>query len=136
MNKKFLYALWGGMFIICGGLGFIPEPAGALGAVLTVLSLGFFLPPALLVWGAAREKDRYVLLLVRNLSALSLGLTLALLVLNFISALASEALGSVLYGILVIVSSPMIACGHWALSLFLWACLLMASTKYLRKQET
>ena len=50
-------------------------------------------------------------------------------------AVGSEALGNVLHYILVVVSSPMIASGHWALSLFLWACLLMVSLKQLRKKS-
>ena len=71
--------------------------------------------------------------LVCNLSALSLGLTLILLVLNFLTALQSEFLGQVLHYTLVIVSSPMICSGHWAMSLFLWACLLIASRKQTRR---
>ena len=134
MKNKELYALWAGLFIICAGLGFIPEPDGAVRVFLTILSLGFFLPPAVLVFRAAKENDRHTLTLVGSLSALSLGLTLVLLVANFLSALASETLGSILYSLLVIVSCPMIACGHWALSLFLWACLMMSCLKYLRKK--
>jgi hypothetical protein len=71
--------------------------------------------------------------LVCNLSALSLGLTLILLVLNFLTALQSDFLGQVLHYTLVIVSSPMICSGHWAMSMFLWACLLMMSMKLLKK---
>lgn len=134
MNRKFLFALWAGLFIVCAAMGFIPEPVGAARAVLTLLSLAFFLPPALLLYRAYRDAELPVLRLVRNLSALSLGLTLALLVLNFLSALRSEALGDILYSILTVVSSPMVCSGCWALSLFLWACLLMVSLKGLRKR--
>ena len=38
-----------------------------------------------------------------------------------------KLLGLVLHYVLTIVSSPMICSGHWAMSLFLWACLLMVS---------
>ena len=134
MNKKILCALWGGLFILCAALGFIPEPAGVLRVLLTALALGFFVPPAALLYRAGKEKDIHTLKLVRNLSALSLGLTLALLVGNFLSALGSELLGTVLYYMLVIVSSPMICSGHWAMCLFLWACLLMVSLRELRKK--
>ena len=127
MKKKGLFALWGVLHIVCAGLGFIPEPAGALRILLTVLSVGFFVPPALLLLCAKKEQDAAPRLLVRNLSGLSLLLTLALLVGNFLAALGPDALGQVLYSILVIVSSPMVCSGYWALSLFLWACLLMAS---------
>lgn len=135
MNNKAILALWGGLFILCAGLGFIPEPTGAARAVLTALSLVCFLPPAALLRWSAREADRKIPRLVRNLSALSLGLTLILLILNFLSALRSELLGNILYGILVVVSSPMACSGYWALSMFLWACLLMVSLKQLRLRK-
>lgn len=135
MTKRSLFALWGGLFILCAGLGFIPEPAGVLAGLMTALSVLFFLPPALLLYRAAGEKDMAVLKLVRSLSALSLCLTLILLVVNFMTFLSSETLGTVLYYILVIVSSPMVCSGNWALSMFLWACLLMASLRELKKEQ-
>lgn len=134
MSKKFLYALWGGLFILCAGLGFIPEPSGAAEVLMTVLSLVFFVPPALLLYRAGREEDRNTQKLVCCLSVLSLGLTLVLLVLNFLTVFRSEFVGNVLHYILVIVSSPMICSGHWAMSLFFWACLLMVSLGQLRKK--
>ena len=130
--KKCLFALWGGLFILCAALGFIPEPGGILGGVMTAFSLLFFLPPAVLVYRGKRERAPAVLKLVRNLSALSLVLTLVLLVLNFLTILGSETLGTVLYYILVIVSSPRVCGGHWAMSLFLWACLLLVSLRELK----
>ena len=129
MNRKMLFALWGGLFIVCGLIGFIPEPAGAARVALTLLAFAFFLPPAYLLWQAKKENDDRTRLLVRNISALSLGLTLVLLVLNFLSVFAGAFLGDLMYYMLVMVSSPMICSGNWALSLFLWACLLMASLK-------
>lgn len=135
MNRKFLFALWGGLFIVCAAMGFIPDPAGVGRVLLTLLSIAFFVPPALALYQAIQDGDRPVLRLIRNLSALSLGLTLVLLVLNFLSALRSETLGNILYHILIIVSSPMVCSGCWVLSLFLWACLLMVSLKGLRKKK-
>jgi len=133
MNAKLLYALWGGLFILCAGLGFIPEPEGTLQIVLTAASLVFFLPPALLLIRSRKEKDAAALQLIRNLSSLSLALTLLVLILNFLSALRSEFLGQVLHSVLIIVSSPMICSGHWAMSLFFWACLLMGSLRALKQ---
>ena len=129
MNKKLLYALWGCLFILCAGLGFIPEPEGSAQVLLTTLSLLFFLPPAVLLQQAGKHGDLHTVKLIRNLSALSLGLTLVLLILNFLTAFSSETLGKILHYVLTIVSSPMICSGHWAMSLFLWACLLMGSLK-------
>jgi cytochrome c biogenesis protein CcdA len=133
MNKKLLLISWAGLFIVCAALGFIPEPDGAFRLVCTGLSLVFFLPPAALLYVSGKQKDSDTAMLIRNLSALSLGLTLVLLILNFLTALRSEFLGQVLHYILVIVSSPMVCSGHWALSLFLWACLLMASLRESRR---
>jgi hypothetical protein len=133
MNKKLLYAFWVGLFILCACCGFIPQPEGPLVLLMTICSLLFFLPPGLLLWDSGRRQDVHTLKLIRNLSALSLGLTLVLLVLNFLTVLRSEFLGSVLHYILVIVSSPMICSGHWAMSLFLWACLFTASVRQLKR---
>ena len=133
MNKTTYFTLWGGLFILCAGLSFIPEPDGLLGWALTGLSLLFFLPPAMLYLDAVREKDRVTLKLLRNLAAGSLAVTAALLIANFLSLSASEAVGNLLYTILVIASTPMVCSGYWLLSLFLWACLLICSIKALKK---
>ncbi len=135
MNRKQLYALWGSLFILCAGLGFIPEPSGAARWALTLVSLVFFVPPGILLRRGMQEKNTDDLKLIRNLSALSLGLTLLFLICNFLSVLRSETLGNILYWILVIVSSPMACSGYWALSMFLWACLLMVSLKGLRRNH-
>ena len=129
MKSQFLYALWGALFILCAGLGFIPEPAGVLRVLLTGLSILFFLPPAVLVWKGRREKDRMALSLVRNLSIASLSLSVLLIIANFLTVFRSELLGNILHGVLVVVSSPMICSGHWAMSLFFWACLLISSAR-------
>lgn len=125
MNKNAYFALWGGLFILCAGLGFIPEPAGAVKWLLVVLAVVFFIPPALLIRAAAREKDTVTLKLVRDLSALSLGLTVAAIIGNFLTLMASEAAGNALYIILIIVSTPMVCGQYWLLSLFLWAFLML-----------
>ncbi len=134
MKKSTLYAIWAVLFILCAGLGFIPNPGLAGGIVMTGLSLLFFVPPAMLVYRGAKEKDKDTLRLVRNLSILSLAVTAAALILNLLGAVRSQMLGNILHVFLVIVSSPMIASGYWALSLFLWACLLMVTAKQLKKK--
>lgn len=125
MQKKNVFILWGVLFVLCAGLGFRPEPQGTEKTLLTVVSVGFFLPPAWLLWKGQREDVQ----LVRNLSLLSLLATMVTLILNFVLAMGSETLGNMLHYVLVVVSAPMIASGHWALSLFLWACLLMVSLR-------
>ena len=67
--------------------------------------------------------------MIRNLSGASLGLTLVLLVANFLSVMGSARLGLVLDAILTVLSAPMVCSGYWALSIFLWAFLFIASVK-------
>ena len=133
MNKKLLYALWGCLFILCAGLGFIPEPQGGIRTVFTILSIAFFLPPALILYRGKTAGDRNGIKLIRNLAGASLLLTLVTLVLNVVCAVQSEFLGNFLHGVLIIVSAPMVCSGYWVLSLFLWACLLMTSLHLLKE---
>ena len=133
MKHKRLLLLWGSLFCVCAALGFLPEPEGAGRWLLTAASLLFFLPPGLLLYHASREKDFALLRLVRNLACLSLGLTLVLLLGNLLSVRGGELLGEMLYGMLIVISCPMICSGFWALSLFLWACLLATSLQLLKK---
>lgn len=132
MNKKSLFTAWAVLFILCAGLGFIQQPTGAVKVLLYVPALLFFLPPALILFTAARRKDLPTLRLMRNLSALSLLSTLILIVLNIMSVNWPAASGDFLNTVLIVVSSPMICCGNWFLSLFLWACLLMFSLRELK----
>lgn len=121
MSRKTLYALWGALFVLCAVLGLLPD-AGIWGIAAALL---FFLPPALLLYRGGRETRHLVL----NLSALSLGLTALALVVSMLTAAGSEALGNSLHYVLGIVSVPMFAARYWVLSLFLWACLLVAASR-------
>ena len=133
MKQKKLFVLWGVLFILCAGLGFIPQSEGFLQGMMPVAALAFFAVGGLILYRAHKTGDRFGLQLVRNLSLLSLGLTLALLVLSFLSVNATAYMGDLVHAILVMVSSPMICSGHWALSMFLWACLLLTAGKLLKK---
>ena len=128
MKKTVLFALWGGLFVISAALGLADNTKAGLW-----VSILFFLPPGLLLYNAGKAGDKSAVLLIRNLAALSLGLTLVLLILNVIFAVKSQAVGNFLHGILGVVSTPMLASGYWALSLFLWACLLMVGRKLAKK---
>lgn len=134
MKDKQLYFIWGGMYVLCAGLGFIPEPAGLGKALLVLASIGFFVPAGMLLYRSVTAGDRKTLKLFRNLSLLWLGITLVLLVVNLLSARGPQWLGNVLHALLVIVSSPMICSQHWVAVLFLWACLLMVSLRYLKRK--
>ena len=133
MKEKTLYILWGALYILCAGLGFIPEATGFGKTVLTALGILFFVPGAILLYRAIRENDRKKVLRIRFISGCWLLMTLILLVANLLSVNASEAVGNILYGLLVVLSSPLVCGQYWELILFLWACLMLASVKLLKQ---
>lgn len=126
MHRRYLLLLWGGLFALCAVLGFFPEPEGFWKVLFTALSILHFLPPMVLLYLAKKENDLPCVRLIRNLSGLSLMLTLLLLVGNLLSVGGGRVLGDMLHYMLIVVSSPMICSGYWVLSLFLWACLFAA----------
>ena len=133
MKDSKLYALWGALYILCGLLGIIREPNGFVMALLVLLAVGFFVPGAILLYRGWKEHNPGKIRMIRNLSLGWLGLTLVLLVANFLTAGATEVTGDLLYGFLVFLSAPMYCGQFWIMSLFLWACLLMASLSCLKK---
>lgn len=131
MKKSDLYFAWGFLFVLSAALGFFPRPEGAMRVLLTGISLLFFLPPALLLYRGSPSDAA----LIRTLSLASLGLTLAVLVISIRTALSGDRLAAFLHGLLTVISAPMVCSGYWALSLFLWACLLMVSLKKAKKHS-
>ena len=129
MKKSTLLLIWGILYIICAGLGFIPEPQGMVRAVLFLVSLLFFLPLAVLLYRGKTQGDRDAVRLVLWLSAASLGLTLIGLCGNILAALGGDALGNIMHILLGLVSAPMFYSNFWVLPLFLWAVLLITSIK-------
>ena len=127
MDKKTLYAAWGCLYIVCTVLGFIPDAQGFWYFLMVALSVVFFIPGFWLLYLGIKNNDRGTLTVLRTLSALSLGCTVLMFILNVLSAGASDAAGEMVYGLLIIVSTPMICSQFWILSLFLWACLFMGS---------
>lgn len=134
MKKNVLFALWGVLFILCAALGFVAYPGSAVKILMTLLSVAFFAPPALLLQQAAARKDRALAQLIRNLSAASLAVTVVLIIANFLSAFGGATLGNILHSLLIILSAPMVCSGYWALSLFLWACLMISSLNILKRK--
>ena len=135
MSKtKTLWLFWGAAYVICAVCGFFPVAPGALFGLFILLSLGFFAPPALLIFEGVQNKNRKILQIIRNLSLISLGLTLVTIVLNFVSIQASDAWGLVLYWMLILVSTPMICSQVWVIGLFGWAMLLMTCLHYLKRK--
>lgn len=135
MNKRALWLIWYSLFILCALLGFIPEPQGFWKFCFVTLSVLFFVPGfCLLVW-ADRRDDVRALRQVKNICIGSLVATTVLIMLNFASALMTELWGNILYGVLIVVSSPMVCGQYWVLSLFGWACILSTAVTMLKKRK-
>ncbi len=126
---------WAVMYIICVVFSFIPAGNDLLTVLEAALALGFFIPPALLLHYAVITGKKTTLIRIRNLCFASLGSTLALLVLNFLSVYFSAEMGTAVYYLLTLVSVPMICSQFWLLSLFVWACFLMVCLQELRKLQ-
>ena len=127
MKEKILYAIWACFYILCVGMGTLTQitPVGKI--LLVILSLLFFLPGALLLKEALDTQSKAGLLRIRVICLSSLLLTVILLIANIASVNASPEVGAVLYDLLLLFSAPMICAQYWVLSLFCWACLLIAS---------
>ena len=133
-TTKHLWIFWAAAYVICTVCAFFPVAQGALTGLFLLLSLGFFVPPGFLIYEAVQNKRPRTLKMIRNLSIISLSLTLLTILLNFVAFEASRAWGLVLYWLLILVSTPMICSQVWVVGLFGWACLLMTSLTYLRKK--
>ena len=134
-NTKHLWILWAVAYAVCTVCAFFPVSQGALTGLFLLLSLGFFVPPGFLIYEAVQNKWPKILRIIRNLSLISLALTLVTILLNFMAVQASEAWGLVLYWLLILVSTPMICSQVWVIGLFGWAVLLMTSLTYLKKKK-
>ena len=121
----YIFIAWGVLYLLGAVFPFIPEPEWL--GVLT--SLVFFIPPALLLY-----RDRTTARLIRIFSITWLAVTVFLLVLNILSVSMTEMAGTALYYALAVLSSPMICGRNWLIALFGWACLLVVSSKILKKK--
>ena len=133
VKKSYVYIAWGVLYAICVGLSFVAPESGFEKALLVLCGLIFFLPPAYLLWRAGKENCRKTLLILRLLSIGVLALSTALLMLNMLSVYWSPRTGLVLYVLLVMFAPPVGCIQSWALSLFLWACVLMVTIRPGRK---
>ena len=136
MSKtKILWIFWGIAYLICTVCGFFTVAPGLVYWLFILLSLGFFVPPGMLIYDAVQNQQWQTLRIIRNLSLISLGLTVAAILLNFMAFQASKEWGMVLYWLLLLVSAPMACSQVWILGMFGWACLLMVCFKHLRKNK-
>lgn len=123
-----LFCLWGALYILNVGLGFLNGAAGFLKAALVVIAVLSFLPGALLLGNGISTGNRKLVLAVRWICAVSLILTTLFLVIFFLcAAFASETVVNVVFILLSLVSAPMLSGQYWIISLFLWGCLFSAT---------
>lgn len=132
-DKQILKGLWCAMFLMCCLLGFVPEQEGANRWLLFLISLLFFVPPALLLWQCRQTRDQKNLRLILYLCLASLSSTAVLLVVNLLSVLLPEWVGNAVHWILAVVSTPAFCSHMWIVSLLLWAILLWCSIIFLRE---
>ena len=134
MKEQKLYLYWLCLFILCATLGFIPTPRSPLVmALLAIMTLLFFVPPAMLLHRGERRHLKNIFIL----SACSLALTLVLFIANTLSVLAPDKLllGNILNALLVVFSAPMLCAPYQFISLFGWACLLVAALSRWKKAK-
>ena len=124
-KKTVLYIVWAALYCLCVGFSFVDFPTPIEKVLLVLLGVAFFVPPAILVFLARKEKCRKTLTVLRRISLSVLALTLIFLVLNLLAVYFSATAGLVLYVLLVMFSAPMICIQYWALGIFLWAALFM-----------
>ena len=122
-----LWIAWGCLYLLCTACAFLSVTPGFFYALFIAFSIAFFVPGGMLLHHGITTGDKTLVRIIRLMSLCSLGLTLVTIILNFLTARHSAAVGTVLYWLLILVSTPMICSQVWVLGLFGWACLLMAS---------
>lgn len=129
LKEKILYLSWLCMYVLCAGLGTIPETGrNTVGhIVLTILSVLFFIPGTLLLYDGITKDIKRLRVTVRVISLISLILTLSMIILNIVLIRAWETVENLLNDLLILVSAPMY-CAYWkGLGPFFWACLFVSS---------
>ncbi len=135
MEKTIAKIIWAVLFLVCAGMGLVPEPHGAVSVLMILLGILFFLPPGYLLVKSWLDKDRKNLVFLLWMSILSLSLSFVLMIANFMSVLAPVWVGNTLYWTLAVVGTPMACLQNPYVSLFIWAILLFASLEGLKEAK-
>ena len=123
-----LYMLWGGLFALTALLGLVFPGATGFGRVLLLIcTVGFFLPPWLILTKAKDAGDKRNLRLVRYLALGSLVMTMVLFCAGILSVRFGEGLGNVVHVLMTIICAPLMCGNYYVLPMFLWATLLVGS---------
>ncbi len=124
-KNTILYIVWAVLYCACVGFSFVSHRNLGGKIFLMGLNLLFFVPPFVLVIRAAKEKNRKALKTLRLVCIVVLALSMILLSLNIMSVKMPTRAGTVLFVLLAILAPPLACANQWALSLFLWACVMM-----------
>ena len=127
MKNTVLSYIWGGLWLVCALFGFLPNPQGALEVFLFIVSLLFFVPPGWLLINALWEKNGTLLLWLRRISGGVLAAAFGLLMASILALAAPSWVGTLLHILLNVLCAPLVSGGHYALSLFLWACVFFTT---------
>ena len=122
-----LYGIWAVMYVGAVLLSLLDNVQGSGLVLVNIFSFLFFIPGGILAFWAIRQKAAAQLRALRIISAVSLSLTVVLLVISFVCSQASGWMALILNSLLILLSAPLLIAPFWAASLFLWACLLMAT---------
>ena len=124
---EILYGIWAVMYIGAVLLSLIDNVQGVGAVLLNIYSVLFFVPGGILAYWAIRQRDKVQLRLLRIISGVSLSVTGVVLVIIFLFVQGSSLLGKILNSFLILLSALFMIAPFWAASIFLWACLLMAT---------
>ena len=127
MKTKHLYWSWLVLYLLCAGLGFLPQRNAFVHIVLSLFFIGFYIPGIMLLHRGITAGDQKLLRQVRCISLCVLVLTLLMIVVNILAVHAGNTAGVVLNAMLMLVSVPMYCCYWPGIGLFLWACLFIGS---------
>lgn len=120
-----VYIVWAVLYCACVGFSFVKPSNGGGEAFLVALSIAFFVPAYILAFQAKKQENRKVLKTLRWISIGVLAMAMVLLALNILSVKFSAQTGLLLYVMLAMFAPPLACAEQWALSLFLWAVLMM-----------
>lgn len=129
LRYQTLYYIWGGLFALTAVLGLLfpnVEHEAALAALMAV-SVGFFVPPWLILEKAKGENRLFHVRLLRYLAIASLTATLVFLCAGILSVRYDQAVGDLLHIMMTILCAPLVCSNFYVVPMFLWATLLVGS---------
>lgn len=132
MTRLFSYS-WLGMYLLCVALGMVQGATGAATIALMLISILFFLPPALLVYNELLSTRKRILKRIRWICVASLLLTTISLTTEFaiaylyVGGIVSPVAMNISHLITLLVSAPLYCSQTYYVSIFLWACLLFST---------